>query len=130
MKPTRANCPSVHSVAFGTQDKNPLHPPANVRSIESRRTITEVASTRTATGSLAYMTDPSPDSRSAEARSRAEADYSADYHQQIAQRGYVVLSGQPMQNSTVMTLGNMRHNGVRTLAAWGVGRGCNRPEGV
>jgi hypothetical protein len=25
-----------------------------------------------------------------------------------------------------MTLGNMRANGVRTLAAWCLGRGCNR----
>jgi hypothetical protein len=30
-----------------------------------------------------------------------------------------------MQNLAAMTLGNMRANGVRTLAAWGLGRGCN-----
>jgi hypothetical protein len=30
-----------------------------------------------------------------------------------------------MQNPTPMTLGNMRANGVRTLAAWCLGRGCN-----
>jgi hypothetical protein len=30
-----------------------------------------------------------------------------------------------MQNPTPMTLGNMRSNGVRTLAAWCLGRGCN-----
>jgi hypothetical protein len=28
-----------------------------------------------------------------------------------------------MQNPTPMTLGNMRANGVRTLAAWCLGRG-------
>ena len=30
-----------------------------------------------------------------------------------------------MQPPTPMTLGNMRANGVRTLAAWCLGRGCN-----
>ena len=30
-----------------------------------------------------------------------------------------------MQNPTPMTLGNMRANGVLTLAAWRLGRGCN-----
>jgi hypothetical protein len=30
-----------------------------------------------------------------------------------------------MQNLNPMTLGNMRANGVRTLAAWCLGRGCN-----
>jgi hypothetical protein len=28
-------------------------------------------------------------------------------------------------NATPMTLGNMRANGVRTLAAWCLGRGCD-----
>jgi hypothetical protein len=28
-----------------------------------------------------------------------------------------------------MTLGNMRANGVRTLAAWCFGRGCKQPSG-
>jgi hypothetical protein len=30
-----------------------------------------------------------------------------------------------MQNPDFMALGNMRENGVRTLAAWCLGRGCN-----
>ena len=30
----------------------------------------------------------------------------------------------PMQKLSPMTLGNMRANGVRTLAAWCLGRGC------
>jgi hypothetical protein len=30
-----------------------------------------------------------------------------------------------MQNLMPMTLGNMRANGVRTLAAWRIGRGCD-----
>ncbi len=28
-----------------------------------------------------------------------------------------------------MTLGNMRANGVRTLATWCLGRGCDHPHG-
>jgi len=31
----------------------------------------------------------------------------------------------PMQKPSPMTLGNMRANGVRTLAAWRLGRGCD-----
>jgi hypothetical protein len=31
-----------------------------------------------------------------------------------------------MQNPGPMTLGNMRANGVRTLAAWCLGRGCDQ----
>src|SRR5674476_1039048 len=30
-----------------------------------------------------------------------------------------------MQHTASMTLGNMRANGVRTLAAWYLGRGCD-----
>jgi hypothetical protein len=30
-----------------------------------------------------------------------------------------------MQNPNPMTHGNMRANGVRTLAAWCLGRGCD-----
>jgi hypothetical protein len=31
----------------------------------------------------------------------------------------------PMQYSNPMTLGNMRANGVRSIDAWCLGRGCN-----
>jgi hypothetical protein len=34
-----------------------------------------------------------------------------------------------MQNRP-MTLGNMRANGVRTLAAWCLGRGCNHQHTI
>jgi hypothetical protein len=30
-----------------------------------------------------------------------------------------------MQNPTYITLGSIRANGVQTLAAWCLGRGCN-----
>jgi hypothetical protein len=49
--------------------------------------------------------------------------YRSDF---ISSCGFNLMQlSQPIPPPPAMTLGNMRANGVRTLAAWCLGRGCD-----
>jgi len=50
----------------------------------------------------------------------SETETMRDYARKMSKQ-----PNQPFQIPIPMTLGNMRENGVRTLAAWCLGRGCN-----